>query len=63
MSIKKEFITKGMKLTHPSGAVTITELEDLRKHKAHQIRALAFLQQQIDQTDEYIKEIEALQKK
>jgi len=58
--IKKEFIHGGMKLIHPSGKITITDLKNLRYLKEQQERTLTFIQEQIAETDKNIKEVEKI---
>jgi len=50
MDIKKEYTKEGIKLTHPSGVVTITTLDALRRIKEQK-------QEQIKKSEEMLQEI------
>jgi len=62
MPIKKEYTKDGIKLTHPSGVVTVTKIEDLRRMKDSNTVEISRLQEENRQLDNDITQLEAVRK-
>lgn len=59
MPIKYEPIHEGIRLTHPSGLITITTLGNLKKLRLHALEMIDFLSGQLKLVDEQIEKVDA----